>query len=331
MTKGLLTTAVGSYPKPDYLTQARSKAARKEIDPKELDRLGRQATEHWIRLQEELDIDILVDGEMDRGDMIAYFAEHMEGWAISGLVRSYGNRYYRKPIAVGPVGRADSITVDWWKYSQSLTDRPVKGMLTGPYTIADWSFNEYYPTREAFVMELAKAVHDEAMDLERAGARYIQIDEPAVSTRPEEVDLASRALGIVTKGLSAYTFTHTAEYSRTYAEFAAVFDQIVNLPVDNLDLEMANSDYFILDILKQKGLPDNKAISMGVLDVHTHEIESVEEIMAGIKRGLEVIPPERLYIKPDCGLKTRREDEAMGKLRNMMTAVRQVKAETGIE
>ena len=331
MTKGLLTTAVGSYPKPDYLTQARSKAARKEIDPQELDRLGRQATEHWIRLQEELGIDILVDGEMDRGDMVAYFAEHMEGWAISGLVRSYGNRYYRKPIAVGPVGRADSITVDWWKYSQSLTDRPVKGMLTGPYTIADWSFNEYYPTREAFVMELARAVHDEAMDLERAGAKYIQIDEPAVSTRPEEVDLASRALGIVTKGLSAYTFTHTAEYSQTYAEFAAVFDQIVNLPVDNLDLEMANSDYFILDILKQKGLPNDKAVSMGVLDVHTHEIESVEEIVAGIKRGLEVIPPERLYIKPDCGLKTRREDEAVGKLRNMMTAVWQVKAETGIE
>ncbi|MCZ6891322.1 MAG: methionine synthase [Chloroflexi bacterium] len=331
MTRGLLTTAVGSYPKPDYLIQARGKAARKEIDPQELDRLGRQATEHWIRLQEELGIDILVDGEMDRGDMVAYFAEHMEGWAISGLVRSYGNRYYRKPIAVGPVGRADSITVDWWKYAQGLTDRPVKGMLTGPYTIADWSFNEYYPSREAFVMELARAIHDEAMDLERAGAKYIQIDEPAVSTRPEEVELASRALGIVTKGLSAYTFTHTAEYSQTYAEFEAVFDQIVNLPVDNLDLEMANSDYFILDILKQKGLPDDKAVSMGVLDVHTHEIESVEEIVAGIKRGLEVIPPERLYIKPDCGLKTRREDEAVGKLRNMMTAVRQVKAETGIE
>ena len=331
MTRGLLTTAVGSYPKPYYLTQARGKAARKEIDPQELDRLGRQATEHWIRLQEELGIDILVDGEMNRGDMVAYFAEHMEGWAISGLVRSYGNRYYRKPIAVGPVGRVDSITVDWWEYSQGLTDRPVKGMLTGPYTIADWSFNEYYPSREAFVMELARAVHDEAMDLERAGAKYIQIDEPAVSTRPEEVELASRALGIVTKGLSAYTFTHTAEYSQTYAEFAAVFDQIVNLPVDNLDLEMANSDYFILDLLQQKGLPDDKAISMGVLDVHTHEIESVEEIVAGIRRGLEVIPPERLYIKPDCGLKTRREDEAVGKLRNMMTAVRQVKAETGIE
>ena len=331
MTKGLLTTAVGSYPKPEYLTQARSKVARGEMDADELQRLERKATEHWIRLQEELGLDILVDGEMNRGDMVAYFAEHMEGWTISGLVRSYGNRYYRKPIAIGPVGRAGSITVDWWKYAQGLTDRPVKGMLTGPYTIADWSFNEYYPSREAFVMDLARAIHDEAVDLERAGAKYIQIDEPALSTRPEEVELASRALGIVTKGLSAYTFTHTAEYSQTYAEFEAVFDQIVNLPVDNLDLEMVNSDYFILDLLHQKGLPDDKAISMGVLDVHTHEIESVEEIVAGIKRGLEVIPPERLYIKPDCGLKTRKEEEAVAKLTNMMTAVREVKAELGIE
>ncbi len=331
MTKGLLTTAVGSYPKPEYLLQARTRAARGEIDAQELDRLGRQATEHWIRLQEEMDMDILVDGEMNRGDMVAYFSEHMEGFAISGLVRSYGNRYYRKPIAVGPVGRTDAITIEWWKYAQSLTDRPVKGMLTGPYTIADWSFNEYYPSREAFILDLASAIHDEAVDLERAGSRYIQIDEPAISTRAEEVELASRALGIVTQGLSAYTFTHTAEYSQTYAEFAAVFGQIAHLPVNNLDLEMANSDYFILDVIRQKGLPDDMAVSMGVLDVHTHEVEPVEEIVAGIKRGLEVLPPERLYIKPDCGLKTRLEDESVAKLRNMIAAVRQVKAELGIE
>ena len=330
MTEGLLTTAVGSYPKPDYLTQARSKVARGEMDKAELERLERQATEHWVRVQEELGLDILVDGEMNRGDMVAYFSEHMEGFAISGLVRSYGNRYYRKPIAVGPVGRADAITVEWWKYAQSLTDRPVKGMLTGPYTIADWSFNEHYPTREAFVLDLARAVHDEALDLERAGAKFIQIDEPAISTRAEEVELASRALGIVTTGLSAYTFTHTAEYSQTYAEFAAVFDQIVNLPVDNLDLEMANSNYFILDLIAQKGLPNDKAVSMGVLDVHTHEVEPVEEIVAGIKRGLAVLPPERLYIKPDCGLKTRLEEEAVAKLRNMVAATREVKAELGI-
>ena len=331
MTKGLLTTAVGSYPKPEYLTQARSKVARGEMDAAELQRLERQATEHWIRLQEELGIDILVDGEMNRGDMVTYFAEHMGGWAISGLVRSYGNRYYRKPIAVGPIRRTDAITIDWWKYAQSLTDKPVKGMLTGPYTIADWSFNEYYPSREAFVLELAELVHEEALDLERAGAKYIQIDEPAVSTRPEEMQLASRALGIVTKGMTVTTITHTAEYTQTYAEIAEVFDQLVRLPVDNLDLETANSNYMVLDLFRQKGLSSDKSVSMGVLDVHTHEVESVEEIKAGIKRGLEVLSPERLYIKPDCGLKTRLEEEAVAKLRNMVTAVREVKAELGIE
>ena len=244
VTKGLLTTSVGSFPKPSYLTKARTQFARGQIDQDELDQLGRKATEHWIRVQEEIGIDILVDGEMYRGDMVTYFSEHMQGFKISGLVRSYGNRYYRKPIAVGPVSSNAEMTVDWWKYAQSLTDKPIKGMLTGPYTIADWSFNEYYPSREEFVMDLAAVVHNEAMALQKAGAKYIQIDEPAISTRPDEMEMASRALGIVTDGLDAYTFTHIC-----YGDFFAVYDQVVNLPVDNLDLEMSNSNYDLLDEL----------------------------------------------------------------------------------
>ena len=324
MSKGLLTTSVGSFPKPDYLVKARSKAARGEITAEELEALGRKATEHWIRLQEEIGLDILVDGEMNRGDMVTYFSEHMEGFEISGLVRSYGNRYYRKPIAVGPVGSNGEITVEWWKYAQGLTDRPVKGMLTGPYTIADWSFNEHYPSREAFVMDLARVVHDEAVALERAGAKYIQIDEPAISTRPDEMEMASRALGIVTEGLKAYTFTHIC-----YGEFEKVYDKVANLPVNNLDLEMANSNYGLLREFKEH--PTDKGLSMGVSDVHSHVVESVEEMKAGIRRGLEVFPAERLFIDPDCGLKTRMEDEAVGKLRNIVTAVREVKVELGIE
>ncbi len=324
MSKGLLTTSVGSFPKPDYLVKARSKAARGEITAEELEALGRKATEHWIRLQEEIGLDILVDGEMNRGDMVTYFSEHMEGFEISGLVRSYGNRYYRKPIAVGPVGSNGEIAVEWWKYAQGLTDRPVKGMLTGPYTIADWSFNEHYPSREAFVMDLARVVHDEAVALERAGAKYIQIDEPAISTRPDEMEMASRALGIVTEGLKAYTFTHIC-----YGEFEKVYDKVANLPVDNLDLEMANSNYGLLREFKEH--PTDKGLSMGVSDVHSHVVESVEEMKEGIRRGLEVFPAERLFIDPDCGLKTRMEDEAVGKLRNIVTAVREVKAELGIE
>ena len=324
MPKGLLTTSVGSFPKPDYLTKARTKASRGEMSKEELHQLERQAVEHWVRLQEELDMDVLVDGEMYRGDMVTYFSEHMEGFAISGLVRSYGNRYYRKPVAVGPVGRGSDITVEWRDYAQSLTERPVKGMLTGPYTIADWSFNEHYDTREAFVMDLARLVREEALALEKSGAQYIQIDEPAVSTRPEEMELASQALGVVTKGLKATTITHIC-----YGEFHQVFDELLHLPVDMLDLEMANGGYALLEDFRRH--PTDKLISMGVLDVHSHQVEPVEEIVAGIRKGLEVFSPEQLYIDPDCGLKTRTEAESVAKLRNMMAAVKQVRQEEGLE
>ena len=326
MTQGLLTTAVGSYPKPDYITRARNEVARSRMDPAELHQLEREATSHWIRLQEELGLDILVDGEMYRGDMVTYFSENMEGFRISGLVRSYGNRYYRKPIAVGPVGRKTPISLEWWQYASGLTDRPVKGMLTGPYTMADWSFNEYYPTFADLVLEMARVVHEEAMDLERAGAKYIQIDEPAVSTRPEEMELASRALGIVTQGLSAFTITHIC-----YGNFAQVYDHLVHLPVNMLDLETANRGYDLLELFRSYPLPEDKYLSMGVTDSHTHVVESPEEIRSGIKRGLEFLGPERLYLDPDCGLKTRQEDEAVGKLRNMVQAVREVKQELGIK
>ena len=324
MTEVLRTTAVGSYPKPDYITRARSQVARDRMGREELHELERQATAHWIKVQEDLGMDLLVDGEMYRGDMVTYFSEEMEGFAISGLVRSYGNRYYRKPIAVGPVGRKSDITVEWWEYAQSLTDKPVKGMLTGPYTIVDWSFNEYYPSREAFVLDVAQAVHEEALALQRAGARYIQIDEPAVSVRPEEMELASRALGIVTDGLDAFTATHVC-----YGDFASVFDDLVRLPVDMLDIEMANSNFQLLDLFRAH--PTDKYLSVGVVDSHDHRVESVEEIKRGVRSILEVFPPDKVYLDPDCGLKTRLEDEAVGKLRNIVAAAGEVKAELGLD
>lgn len=324
MKSGLLTTSVGSLPKPPYLLQARNRAAQGKMDPAELRQLELKATEEWVRFQEELDIDILVDGEQYRGDMVTYFAEEMEGFGISGLVRSYGNRYYRKPVAIGPVARKSPITVEMYRYAQGLTDRPVKGMLTGPYTMVDWSFNEYYPTREAFVMEMARVVHEEALDLERAGAKYIQIDEPAVSTRPDEMELAARAMAVVTEGLSAFTITHMC-----YGDFASVFDKLIAIPVDQFDMEMANSNYELLELFKDKNF--TKTLAMGVVDVHKHTIESLEEVKEGIRRGLGVLPPDRLFIDPDCGLKTRTVDEAKAKLRVIAQAVREVKAELGIE
>ncbi|MGH2436393.1 MAG: methionine synthase, partial [bacterium] len=158
----LATSAVGSYPKPAYLLEARRKALRQQISKEELTALEQRATREWIQIQEDIGMDLLVDGEQYRGDMVAYFADEMEGFAIAGLVRSYGNRYYPKPVVVGPVGRRHPVTVEWFKFAQSLTKRSVKGMLTGPYTIAEWSFNEHYPTRRELVLELARAVGEEA-------------------------------------------------------------------------------------------------------------------------------------------------------------------------
>ena len=146
------TTSVGSFPKPDYLMKARTEFARKKIDRAELEKLEKQATEFWIRTQDQLGLDVLVDGEMYRGDMVAYFAEHLAGFERGQLVRSYGNRYYHKPIITGEVKWNGPITLDWWKFSQNLTQRPVKGMLTGPYTVMDWSFNEHYADRRVIML-----------------------------------------------------------------------------------------------------------------------------------------------------------------------------------
>jgi 5-methyltetrahydropteroyltriglutamate--homocysteine methyltransferase len=317
---GLWTTSVGSLPKPPEVIAARGRLARKEIDRDELHTLERDATRAWVEFQNSIDTDVVVDGEIYRGDMVAFFAEELPGLEIGGLVRSYGNRYYRKPVATGAIGRDHPVTVEWWQYAQSLTDAPVKGMLTGPYTICDWSFNEHYPTRRDFVLDLAKVIRDEALDLERAGARFIQIDEPAASTRMDELDLVIEAMGIVTEPLSAHTITHIC-----YGDFHRAYPKMLDIPVDQIDLEFANSDYSLLSEFAK--YPFTKYIGLGVVDVHSHEIESVEEIAAGIRKSLDFIPPDRMFVDPDCGLKTRTVDEAKTKLTNIKAAVDIVRAE----
>lgn len=310
---GLWTTSVGSMPKPDYILKARSQFARKEIGKDELTELERRATKEWIEFQDSIGTDLVVDGEQYRGDMVAYFAEELPGLEIGGLVRSYGNRYYRKPIATGPIGRDRPITVDWWKYAQSLTSKPVKGMLTGPYTICDWSFNEHYATRRDLVLDLAKVIRDEALDLEKAGCRYIQIDEPAASTRMDELDLVIEAMAIVTEPLSAHTITHIC-----YGDFHRAYPKMLEIPVDQIDLEFANSDYSLLEEFSEH--PFTKYIGLGISDVHSHRIEPIEELVDGIRRSLKHIPPERMFVDPDCGLKTRTVDEAKEKLANIREA-----------
>jgi 5-methyltetrahydropteroyltriglutamate--homocysteine methyltransferase len=322
MTDALLTTTVGSFGKPDYLTKARGQLARGKISADELTELERKATKEWIRIQEEIGLDILVDGEMYRGDMVAYFADLLEGYREGGLVRSYGNRYYHKPIIAGKISRPKPMTVEWWEYAQSLTDRPVKGMLTGPYTMLDWSFNEAYPTRRDAALALAEVIRQEAEDLERAGAKYIQIDEPAIHARPEEIGIAIEAMGIVTRNLKAKTISHIC-----YGDFAAIYPQVLALPVDQLDLAMANYEYRWLDLFDKD--PFTKELAIGIVDVHKHELESVDEAADGIRKGLRYVSPERLYPHPDCGLKTRTVDETIAKCRVVVEAAKKVRAELG--
>ena len=319
----LKTTTVGSFPKSEELKAARAKVRRGQVSAEVLHAMEQEATREWIRIQEEVGLDILVDGEQYRGDMATYFAEHLEGFTISSLVRSYGNRYYRKPIAVSPIRWKKPITVEWFTFAQKLTTNPVKGMLTGPYTMMDWSFNEAYPNRRAFCLGLAEAIREEVQALEAAGARFIQIDEPAVSTRADEIELAIEAMRIVTRGVRVQTGTHIC-----YGEFDKVYPKILELAVDQIDLEFTNSNFKLLDLIRK--IPFTKEVGFGVLDVHSHRVESVDEIKKSIHRALEVFPPEKLYIDPDCGLKTRLKEETVAKLTNMVTAVREVKKELSV-
>jgi len=316
----LLTTSVGSFGKPDYLQKARNQNSRGKLGAAELTELERKATLEWIRVQEDIGLDILVDGEMYRGDMVAYFADLLDGYSEGGLVRSYGNRYYHKPVISGKLARPKPMTVEWFEYAQSLTDKPVKGMLTGPYTMLDWSYNEAYPTRRDAALALAEVVRQEAEDLDRAGAKYIQIDEPAIHARPEELEIAIEAMGIVTQNLKAKTISHIC-----YGDFAAIYPGILDLPVDQLDLAMANYEYRWLDLMDRQ--PFTKEMAIGIVDVHTHEMESVAEAAAGIRKGLKYVSADKLLPHPDCGLKTRPVDESIAKCKVVVDATKIVRAE----
>jgi len=319
----LPTTTVGSFPKPPYLLEARRKFRAKELGIEKLRELEERATREWIRTQEELGLDILVDGEMYRGDMATYFAEHFTGFKISGLVRSYGNRYYRKPIISGEVEWNGPITVEWWKFTQSLTEKPVKGMLTGPYTMMDWSFNEYYPSRKDACLALAKALHREVKELARAGVKIIQIDEPAISARPEELsEFAIEAMKIVTKGIDAYFINHIC-----YGAFEFIYPKMLELPVHNFDLEMSNSELDLVELFKEH--PFTKDISFGVVDVHSHTVEAREVVEGRLRTALQVLKPEQIWVDPDCGLKTRTREETVNKLKVMVDATKNIRKEIG--
>jgi len=328
----LTTTAVGSYPKPDYLAQARSEFSRGKIDRAALEKVEKQATEYWIRSQEKIGLDVLVHGEMERGDMVAYFAGEpggntIQGMKLGGLVRSYGNRYYHKPIIIDKLQWPGPMTVDMWKFSQGLTGRPVKGMLTGAYTMVEWSFDEYYPTRRDAVLDMAKVIRREVEELVKAGCRYIQIDEPAIHTRPDsDFDMAVEAMHVTVDGIDAEFHTHIC-----YGDVPRIYQRMLRLPVKQIHLAFKNTDFAYLKLIDEFGYNGDKDLGVGVTDVHTRFIETVDEVKDGIRETLKRLPPERVWILPDCGLKTRTTEEAEAKLQVMVDAVRQLKREMEIE
>jgi 5-methyltetrahydropteroyltriglutamate--homocysteine methyltransferase len=314
-------TAVGSYAKPEELTKARAKFVRGDISKDELRKYQEEATAMWMGFQNEIGVDVPVDGEMYRTDMVEYFAEEMDGFEKGGWVRSYGNRYYRKPIITSEIRWRGPITVDWWKFAQSLTDKPVKGMFTGGYTTMDWSFNEFYPDRKAVALALAREFRKEVEALVEAGCKIIQVDEPAVSVRADEIDIAIEAMQITCEGIDAYFITHALEYG--YPQ--TVFPDVLDLAVDNFDMEFANSDFAFLEGLRDFGF--DKDLSLGVVDVHTHVIDDTDEVEQRIRKAIDILPPETIWPDPDCGLKTRTVEESMGKMRAIAEATKRVRAD----
>jgi 5-methyltetrahydropteroyltriglutamate--homocysteine methyltransferase len=214
------------------------------------------------------------------------------------------------------------MTVDWWRWTQSLTSCPVKGMLTGPYTLMDWSFDDHYPDRRTACLALAREVRKEVEALLDAGARIIQIDEPALSVRPDELPFAVEAMHLTVDGLAAYYVVHAC-----FGAFETIYPGLLDLPVDNLDLAISHSALDLLGMFRKD--PFTKDLSLGVLDVHTHTVEAAGDVQGRIRRGTSVLPADRIWVDPDCGLKTRTVEESRAKLSAMMAAVRAARAELG--
>jgi 5-methyltetrahydropteroyltriglutamate--homocysteine methyltransferase len=326
------TTTIGSYPQTPDIRDTRIRLRRGEIDVDDYRRLMRDEIERVVRLQDKIGLDVLVHGEPERNDMVQYFAEQMDGYVSTenAWVQSYGSRYVRPPILYGDVSRPEPITIDWITHAQSLTDKPVKGMLTGPVTMLQWSFVRDDQPRAETCKQLALAIRDEVLDLEAAGIKVIQVDEPAIREGlPLKRELWAEYLGwavfsfrLATAGVADATQIHT---HMCYSEFRDIMDQISGLDADVLLIWHARSQMELLDYWKARGY--DKDIAPGVYDIHSPRVPSTEEMADMLRQVAEALPVERLWVAPDCGLKTRRYEEIEPALRNMVRAARQLRQE----
>ncbi len=326
----LPTTTIGSFPQTGDIRRARARHGRGELDADAYEGFLRDEIERVVRLQEDLDLDVLVHGEAERNDMVQYFAENLDGFAVTenGWVQSYGSRATRPSILWGDVSRPAPITVGWSQFAQSLTDRPVKGMLTGPVTILAWSFvRDDQPLGET-ANQVALALRDEIADLEAAGIAVIQVDEPALrellpltlAAQPAYLDWSVGSFRLATAGAADATQVHT---HLCYSEFAVVIDAIAALDADVTSIEAARSRGEVIGDIADSGFAHG--VGPGVYDIHSPRVPSVAEIEELLDRAATELPLRQVWVNPDCGLKTRGYDETVSSLRNLIEATKTVR------
>jgi 5-methyltetrahydropteroyltriglutamate--homocysteine methyltransferase len=326
----LPTTTIGSFPQTASIRSARAAFKRGELDATAYEQAMQEEITLAIRRQEALELDVLVHGEAERNDMVEYFGEQLDGFAFTqlGWVQSYGSRCVKPPIIVGDVARPQPMTVRWAVYAQSLSSKPVKGMLTGPVTMLQWSFVRNDLPRSTVCRQIALALNEEVLDLENAGIRIIQIDEPAIreglplqqAQQPAYLQWAGEAFRLCNWRIDDSTQIHT---HMCYSEFGDILPQIAALDADVITIETSRSDMALLQDFAQFRYPND--IGPGVYDIHSPRVPAASEMEALLDKALQVIPAERLWVNPDCGLKTRSWPEVEAALGNMVSVAKRLR------
>lgn len=322
------TTTIGSFPQTSDVKKKRKAFRNGEISEADYKEFNKKRIAEWIQIQEDIDLDVLVHGEFERNDMVEYFGSHLNGYVFTekAWVQSYGTRCVKPPIIWGDVSRTASITVEWSKYAQSLTTRPVKGMLTGPVTILNWSFPREDISLKESAQQIALAIRDEVLDLEAAGIKVIQVDEAALREKlplrksdwnSEYLDWAIPAFRLVHSGVAADTQIHT---HMCYSEFTDIIPAIDAMDADVITFEASRSDLAILDSLAENHF--RTEVGPGVYDIHSPRVPSVEEIFGALSKMLDRVDSKKLWVNPDCGLKTRDVKETIASLKNLVAAAK---------
>ena len=326
------TTTIGSFPQTAEIRQARSQFKAGKIDEAAYKEAMRAEIARSVREQQSLGLDVFVHGEAERNDMVEYFGEQLDGYAFSqfGWVQSYGSRCVKPPILFGDISRPKAMTVEWIKYAASLTDKPMKGMLTGPVTLLNWSFVRDDQPRSVSCKQLALAIREEVLDLQKAGVRIIQIDEAALreglplrkSQWQEYLDWAVESFRITANGVQDETQIHT---HMCYSEFNDIIASIASMDADVITIETSRSDMELLDAFDHFKYPNE--IGPGVYDIHSPNIPTQDHVRQLMRKAAERIPAERLWVNPDCGLKTRQWNEVIPALTNMVAAAKTLRAQ----